>query len=174
MVLKNDTCIVTIGFYEAHFTAYQPRTRGDEEFCENLPDVGEGVFVLDYLHDSLKEVPLEFRLLRDPTELGQFFRLEDLEGIDLEAHTVFHAPGRVEPDGSYQASYVFDQPGHYVGIITAGHPTKNKTYTAVFPFTAGMGGPSLPWILAGVAVVVALGAGAFLLLRPGNTGRLDV
>lgn len=163
-MLKNDTCIIQVGFYEAHFTAYQPRSRGDEEFCEDLPDTGESLFVLDYLHDSLKEVPLEFRIIRDPTGLGRFFRLEDMQALDLEAHTVFHRPPTVEPGGSYQVRHVFDRPGAYVGIVTAGHPTKDKTYTAVFPFTAGVSGFPWPWVLGGLAIAVA-GALALLKLR---------
>ena len=48
VVLSKDTCIITIGFYDAHFTAYQPETSGNEEFCEDLPDDGQTIFVLDY------------------------------------------------------------------------------------------------------------------------------
>ncbi len=65
VILRDDVCIITIGFYEAHFTAYQPQTRGNEEFCEDLPDLGETLFVLDYLHTSMKEVPIDFRIIKD-------------------------------------------------------------------------------------------------------------
>lgn len=169
VMLENDTCIITIGFYKAHFTAYQPETRGDEEFCEDLPDTGEGVFVLDYLHDSLKEVPVEFRIIRDVTGLGRFVRLEDVQALDLEAHTVYHRPAVVEPGGSYQVSHVFEEPGSYIGIVTAGHPTRDKTYTAVFPFEAGTGGFPYLWVLAGLAAAAAAYAG-YLRLRPRNAG----
>ena len=54
MVLKDDACIIEIDFYSAHFTAYQPQTRGNEQFCQQLPDLGETLFVLDYLHPSLR------------------------------------------------------------------------------------------------------------------------
>ncbi|MBT8131995.1 MAG: hypothetical protein KJO35_06985, partial [Gammaproteobacteria bacterium] len=67
LVLRNDTCIMTIGFYEAHFTAYQPRSSGDTEHCENLPATGETIFIIDYLHRSMKEVPIDFRIIDNVT-----------------------------------------------------------------------------------------------------------
>lgn len=166
-MLQNDTCIITIGFYTAHFTAYQPGTRGDEEFCEDLPDTGETVFVLDYLHESLKEVPLEMRIIRNVTGLGRFVGPAEINALDdLESATVFHRPPTVEADASYQVSHVFDEPGDYVGIVIAGHPSKDKTFTAVFPFAVGVGGAPYLWVV--VAAVVALFGGvlAFFWLRP--------
>lgn len=169
VVLENDTCIINIGFYRAHFTAYQPETRGDEEFCEDLPDTGEALFVLDYLHDSMQEVPVDFRIIRDATGLGEFTRLEDVQALgDLEPLTVFYRPPTVEPDASYQVSHDFVEPGTYVGIVTAGHPTKDKTYTSVFPFTVGMGGFPYLWLGAALALFAGAGALAWLWLRPGR------
>lgn len=166
VMLKNDTCIITIGFYEAHFTAYQPQTRGDREFCEDLPDTGEVVFVLDYLHDSLKEVPVDFRIIENATGLGAFAGPEDVRALgDLEPHTVFYRPPSVEADASYQVSHVFEHSGDYVGIVSAGHPSNDKIFTAVFPFGVGVGG--FPWtgVVIGLAVVLG-GVLAFLWLRP--------
>lgn len=165
VMLKNDTCIITIGFYEAHFTAYQPDSRGDEEFCEDLPDTGEAVFVLDYLHDSLDEVPVDFRIIDNATGLGRFAQPSDVEALgDLESHTVFYRQPTVEADASYQVSHVFEQPGEYIGIVTAGHPTKDKTYTAIFPFAVALPGFPYGWLAAGLAVLMAAGL-AFWWLR---------
>ncbi len=172
VMLENDTCIITIGFYKAHFTAYQPNTRGDEEFCEDLPDTGEAVFVLDYLHDSMKEVPVDFRIIRDATGLGDFARLEDVQALgDLEPLTVFYQPPMVEADASYQVSHVFGEAGAYVGIVTAGHPSKDKTYAAVFPFAVGVGGFPYLWLAAGVALLAGAAALAWLWLRPGASAE---
>lgn len=159
VMLENDTCIITVGFYRAHFTAYQPQTRGDEEFCEDLPDVGEAVFVLDYLHDSMKQVPVDFRIIRDATGLGNFTRLEDVRALgDLAPLTVFYRPPSVEPDASYRVRHEFAAPGHFVGIVTAGHPTKDKTYTAVFPFSVGL--DRFPWLWVAAALGLVLGVAA--------------
>ena len=138
LILRDDVCIITIDFYEAHFTAYQPDTSGNEEFCRDLPNTGETIFVLDYLHKSLKEVPVDFRIIRDVTGLGQFARWEDVQQIEgIEKHTVFYRPPVVESGGSYRVQHDFEEKGDYIGIVTAGHPTNDKLYNAVFPFSVG-------------------------------------
>lgn len=138
VMLRNDVCIITIGFYEAHFTAYQPQTRGNEEFCKDLPDIGETLFVLDYLHASMKEVPIDFRIISDVTELGKFVQLRDVEAIeDLDAHTVFYQRPMVRRDASLRIEHSFIGSGEFIGIVTAGHPTEETIYTAVFPFRVG-------------------------------------
>ena len=138
MVLREDKCIIEIGFYDAHFTAYQPQTRGNEQFCQEFPDIGETLFVLDYLHGSMKEVPIDFRIIKDETDLGQYVRVKDIEAIDdLNSLTVFYHLPTVHADASLSVAHTFTAPGNYIGIVTAGHPTKDTTYSAVFPFTVG-------------------------------------
>ena len=51
VVLEEDICLIKVGFYQAHFTVFQPESRQHEQFCEDLPDIGESIFVLEYLHD---------------------------------------------------------------------------------------------------------------------------
>ena len=138
MVLRDDVCIIEIGFYDAHFTAYQPQTRGNEQFCQELPDVGETLFVLDYLHGSMKEVPIDFRIIKDATGMGKFVQMSDIEAIeDINSLTVFYHEPTVHADASLSVDHTFIAPGNYIGIVTAGHPTKNKIYSAVFPFSVG-------------------------------------
>ncbi len=136
MVLRDDVCIIEIGFYDAHFTAYQPQTRGNEQFCQTLPDVGETLFVLDYLHGSMKEVPIDFRIIKDVTRLGKYVKMTDIEKIeDIDTLTVFYHPPTVHADASLSVDHTFSRPGNYIGVVTAGHPTKNIIYSAVFPFS---------------------------------------
>lgn len=138
VILQDDVCIIKIGFYEAHFTAYQPDTSGNKQFCEDLPDIGQTIFVLDYLHDSMKEVPIDFRIIRDVTDLGQFVRPEDIEALgDLGEHTIYYHAPTVETDASLTVEPLLPAEGKYIGIVTAGHPTNNNIYTAVFPFEVG-------------------------------------
>ena len=138
VVLSDDTCIITIGFYTAHFTAYQPESTGNEEFCEDLPALGESIFVLDYLHASLKEVPVDFRIIRDVTGTGRFAKWEDVQKLgDIEPHTVFYSAPVVRSDGSYRVTYAFPEKGAYIGIVTAGHPSNDNLYYSVFPFSVG-------------------------------------
>ena len=138
VVLEDDVCIIWIDFYSAHFTAYQPDSSGNEQFCEDLPDTGETIFVLDYLHNSLKEVPVDFRIIRDATGLGRYARLEQVEQLgDLEQQTVFYQPPVIRPDASFKIEHDFVEKGAFIGIVSAGHPTNDSTYTAVFPFEVG-------------------------------------
>jgi hypothetical protein len=168
VVLQNDICKITIGFYTAHFTAYQPQTRGNQEFCEDLPDTGETIFVLDYLHSSLKEVPVSFRIIRDVSKLGRFVKWEDIEKVgDLEPYTAFYQPPVVEPGASFRVTFDFAESGDYVGIATAGHPKGDDIYFAVFPFSVGQSG--FPYAIA--VCLAALAIVAAFLVRLGRIGR---
>jgi len=138
VILKGDVCTIEIGFYEAEFTAYQPQTSGNEEFCEDLPDTGESIFVLDYLHSSMREVPVSFRIIRDTTGLGRFVRHDDILALDdIDELTVFYQPPVIEPGASFRIEHGFVEKGEYIGIVTAGHPSNDTIYSAVFPFTVG-------------------------------------
>ena len=159
LVLKNDVCIIEIDFYSAHFTAYQPASRGNEQFCQELPDTGETIFVLDYLHPSLKQVPVSLRIIHDVTGQGEFVKLKHVEEIeDIDSLTVFYQPPLIRADASFQAEFKLHEKGSYIGIVTAGHPSNDKIYTAVFPFDVG--GPDiyivLPMILFFMALAIML------------------
>ena len=98
VVSDEDLCIIEIGVFSAHFTVYQPETRASTEYCEDIPDVGEAVFVLDYLHGSLKEVPVDFRIVKDVKDLTIYAKWEDIRSIDdLEAATVLYQSPRIVP-----------------------------------------------------------------------------
>jgi hypothetical protein len=161
LVIEDDVCIIRIDFYSAHFTAYQPDTSGNTQFCRDLPDTGETIFVLDYLHQSLKEVPVDFRIIRDVTGLGRFVKLKHVEAIeDIEQQTVFYQPPIIRPDASLKIEYEFVEEGAYIGVVTAGHPSKDTIYTAVFPFEVG--GSNFAWL---APLVLLLAGAAFFVVR---------
>ncbi len=165
VVLEDDVCKIKIGFYEAHFTAFQPETSGNRQFCEDLPDVGPTIFVLDYLHDSMKEVPIDFRIIRDVTGLGRFVRLEDVQAIaDIDAQTVYYFPPTIETDASLAVEPTLTEEGAYIGIVTAGHPTNDEIYSAVFPFEVGRSNLDFIWPFIGLLAFL-LPAAAFWYLR---------
>ncbi len=161
MVLEADACIIQIDFYSAHFTAYQPTTSGNEQFCRELPATGATIIVLDYLHQSLKEVPVDLRIIRDVTGLGRFVKLNHVEEIeDIEAHTLFYQPPVVRADASLKIEHEFLEEGAYIGVVSAGHPSSETIYTAVFPFEVG--GSKFSYVvpllsLSAVAVLFLLG-----------------
>lgn len=138
-IFKEDGCIIEMGFFKAHFTAYQPITRNDEEFCNAIPDQQtETVFALHYLHNSLKDMPVDFRIIKDVNDIGRYVKWKDIEQLKgIERDTVFYQPPVIRPDAEFRAAYKFTEPGHYIGIFTTNHPTLDKTYHAVFPFQVG-------------------------------------
>jgi len=136
--LEEDVCIIEIDFYQAHFTIYQPQISQHEELCEDIPTIGESVFVMEYLHDGLREMQVDFRIIKDTQKLGRFAKLEDIEKIkDIQQQTVLYQPSTLNPDGVYLARYDFTEKEYYIGIVTAKYPDQEKTYTAVFPFQVG-------------------------------------
>lgn len=162
MVIEGDICVIWVEFYSAHFTAYQPANHGNKQFCQELPDTGPTIFVLDYLHKSLKDVPVSFRIIHDVTGQGSYVKLKHVEKIeDIERHTVFYQPPVMRADASLKLEHDFATEGRYIGIVTAGHPSNDMVYTAVFPFEIGASdyGPLLPVILL-MAIIAA-----FLLRR---------
>ncbi len=156
VVMTDNQCTMHIDFYSARFTAYQPDTRANEEFCEDLPDTGLTLFVLDYLHPSLKQVPVDFRIIRDITGQGRFAKWEDVAALgDIEPLTEFYHPPEIRPDGSFQLEFTFTEEGRYIGVVTAGHPTSDAIYTSVFPFQVGRKNVTGWWLLAAVLAGVA-------------------
>jgi len=146
----DDLCIIRIGFYRAHFKIYLPQTRGHKEYCEDIPGTGEAVFIMEYVHSGLGDVPIDFRVIRNITGKANFTILEDVQMIDdLEAVTIFHHPASIQPD-VFTYLHQFDDQGEFVGIITLKQPDTGKVYTAVFPFEVGYTGiPTWVWFVIG-------------------------
>lgn len=154
---EGDLCVIRIGFYTAHFKVFQPQTSRDREYCEDLPDTGESVFVMDYVHQGLAEVPIEFRIIRDATGLGRFARLDDVLALgDLGPHTVFHQPPVREP-GVFTVLHAFPEEGDFLGIVSVRHPSNGEIYQAVFPFSVGFQGWGLWPLFVLLAVAAQLG-----------------
>ena len=146
----DDVCLLRIGYLQAHFKIYLPRTRGHQQFCEDLPQAAEALFVMEYAHDSLAEMWIEFRIIREITGKKRFTREKDIAKIEnLDSVTVSYHPPRREPD-VYSIVHHFDEQGWYVGIITA--KTEDESYTAVFPFEVGYTGYGYwPWVALAMA-----------------------
>jgi len=155
VLAEDDRCLIHIGVYTAHFTIYQPETRASKEFCEDVPDVTRTIFVMDYLHDSMRQVPVDFRISRDVLDRRTYASIDDVRQIgDVDAATVFYQAPRVEPEGSLTVEHTFTEPGWYIGIVTARHPTLDKTYEAVFGFHVGKRSWGFwPWVILGLLAV---------------------
>ena len=161
VAFEDDLCVININFMQAHFTVFQPQTSQTEEFCEDIPDVTNSVFVMEYLHDLLTEMAIDFRIVRDVNDVGRYASWEDIEAIeDLEAATVFYQEAAIEEAGFYRASYAFEEKGTYIGVVTAEHPSEDRNYNAVFYFQVG--GADLGTIPIFILLAILLQAGYWL------------
>ncbi len=136
--IEEDICVIQIGFFRAHFAVYQPQQSADQEFCEDIPGTTDTVFVLNYLHNSLKHAPVDFRIIKDVNNLGRFAKWQDIAQLEnIEEDTVFYQSPVIRPEAMFKAEYKFEEPGGYIGIVTAKYLANGKIYNAVFPFEVG-------------------------------------
>ena len=176
VVAEEDACVLQIGFYTAHFSAYQPQAHQHYEFCEDLPTVAETIFVIDYLHDSMREVAVDMRILKDSQKLGRFARAEHLTEMDFDLDTVYYHPPVAQSDAVFVGLHSFAESGDYIGVVTAANPSGDKVYTAVFPFRVGA--PQWLWYLPIAVVLLLLTGICFWVVRrqwrPAATGSVAV
>ena len=163
VVEEDDLCLIKVDYLSAHFKIYQPRQSGHRQFCEDLPAAGESVFVMEYEHDALASMPVDFRIIKNTTGKGRFTRIDDVDAIDdLDAVTVYYRPPTVEAH-VYTVLHEFSAEGDFVGIVSARHPVSGKVYAAVFPFEVGFTGvgywPLILLILAAVQLQYLLMSG---------------
>jgi hypothetical protein len=156
VVEEDDICVIKVNYLRAHFKIYQPRTSGHEQFCEDLPAAGESVFVMEFMHDALQTMPIDFRIIRDVTGKGRFARMEDIEAIDdLDAATVFYQSATLEPD-VYSVVHTFENEGDFIGIVSATNADSGEVYAAVFPFEVGFTGWGYWPLFIGILVLIQI------------------
>jgi hypothetical protein len=137
--IEDDKCVLRIGSDRAHFAGYQPEHRASQEFCEDFPEVGRAVIVVDFIQPALRERVVEFRILRDADGLGAKARYEDLGDKDkIAQRTMAALPAKTYPHGTVTLDHKFSEPGWYIGLLSATDPASGKTETSVFPFRVGV------------------------------------
>lgn len=160
LALADDMCILTIGPYTIHFTGYQPLTQ-EEEFCEDIPEIGKTVVALDYVNDELRPFETEVRIVRSST-IGKPQDLNGISSEDLNAMTVYHLPPKVYPTASILLDHTFPEKGKFAGVVTV--KSADQEHVSVFPFSVGEGRPtSLITII--LPIIAVLAGGAFFFLR---------
>ncbi len=156
VVEEDDICVIKVNYLRAHFKIYQPRISGHEQFCEDLPAAAESVFVMEFMHDALETMPIDFRIIRDITGKGRFARMEDVQAIeDLDAATVFYQSASTEPD-VYSVVHTFESEGDFIGIVSARNPDSGDVYAAVFPFEVGFTGWGYWPLFIGLLVLIQI------------------
>ena len=160
--IEDDNCIVTIGPYRAHFSGYQPKLRASKEFCEDIPVVADAIIVLDFISLPLRNMQVDFRVIRDVNEIGVTATYDDLgSAADIAAATLVYREAQRYGNGNFDVSLRFDTAGDFIGVMTATNPDDGKAYVSVFPFSVGKS--SLWGLLKWVIAVLALGVAAYFL-----------
>lgn len=137
--MEADKCILRLGAAKAHFAGYQPEHRASQEFCEDIPEVGRAVMVVDFIEPELRARVFELRILNDVDGLKAKARHENLgDAAQIEKRTLVALPPKVYPRGTVTLDYRFTQPGWYIGLLSATDPATGKIEHSVFPFRVGV------------------------------------
>lgn len=156
VVEEDDLCVIKVNYLRGHFKIYQPLIDGHEEYCEDLPNATESIFVMEYLHDGLGKALVDFRIIRDVTGKGRFARWEDVAAIEnLDSATVFYREPSIEPD-VLTVIHDFDEEGDYIGIVTANVDGEEQVYRAVFPFEVGFTGLGYWPLFVALVVIIQM------------------
>ncbi len=154
--MDEDRCKLRVGRWTMHFAGYQPDSTAAKEFCEDIPQAGRVVVVLDFVDDELRDLPAEVRIIRDTGDES-----------NLEAVTVLHLPPKAYPTGSLSFEHVFAQPGRFVGLVTVG---ERDPKVSRFPFEVGGSASPMQYALP---LLGAVAVGAALYLYALRRRRLD-
>ena len=137
VTMDRDVCKLTIGPYVMHFTGYQPDV-SRSEFCEDIPNVGRTVIVLDFLDDVVRNIPLEFAIVKQTS------------GTVEEGTVVYRIPAQRYPTGSMAIQYAFSEPGNYAGIVVL---KDQPNHRSIFPFAVGQDRMTLRFAAAAIATI---------------------
>ncbi len=145
--LEDDYCVLTVGTYEMHFSGYQPENNGPKEFCEDIPETGNTIVVLDFMNDELRDLPVEVRIIVDTQE----------EQKDLDSITIYKKDYEIYKNGTISLRHNFANEGKFIGYVTA--KENDNFIISEFPFSVGIENKSYSYIYY---IIFALLAGASL------------
>jgi len=126
--IDQGQCIMKIGPDTMTFTGYQPQ-KSREQFCDDIPDAGPTIIVLDAQQDELRDMALEIRILRN---VGQ---KDDNE--NMEANTEIYVAPKKYKTGTLNFDYNFTKKGNFIGLVKARNDDGSKEYVSRFPFAVG-------------------------------------
>ena len=62
--MDDDICKLRLGPYYMHFTGYQVRAGSpNSEFCEDIPEIGKTIIVMDAIDQALRHMPVAIRIM---------------------------------------------------------------------------------------------------------------
>jgi hypothetical protein len=143
VAVEQDACQLAIGPYLMHFTGYQPDA-SRSGFCEDIPNIGRTVIVLDFIDDVVRDMPIEFAIVRQATGGGG------------EETVLSRIPAQRYPSGSAAIEYAFTEAGSYAVVVSL---KDHVGHRSTFPFVVGRSGMVLPFAMGAIVTI----AGAVLL-----------
>lgn len=142
-----DPCKIQVGYEPIHMTAYTPVQTKAQQFCQNIPNLGQTQLVFDYLGKKLKHIPLEFEVTKEPGGQRVFYQkpIENTTGtMNIAIDT-----------RQYGA-------GEYRVRITIVH--KGKRLDTFLPLQIGMGSSSSAGMIL-ILLVIAILATLYYLIK---------
>jgi len=135
VVSRGNQCRLLVGPYVINFSGYQPQNNQSELFCDDLPMVGESIIVLDFIDKKLRNMTVNFRVIKaDAAPLGT---AEDgkVNEAELAQTPIFEIPAKHYPMGMMNIEQDFTEKGHFVGYVIV--EDENEKYISRFPFSVG-------------------------------------
>jgi hypothetical protein len=151
-----EACVLKVGPDFLYFSGYQ-FVASQRKFCEDVPETGETTLVFDLAQDELRQMKLDFRILRDAGPAPA-------EGAAPDESTVAYLPPETYPKGTFSFVHKFNEPGNFIGVVTADGPN-GEHWVARFPFSVG-GAPASTTPLILLALACALALGLYFASRP--------
>lgn len=155
--IEFDECVVRIGKFTMHFTAYQ--SGSGTEYCWELPAPGETILVFDLLDAAMRTKPTEVRVV-ETTDEG------DSASI---VRTVAHLEPKAYPTGTIDLHGTFETGKHYAALVTLGD-AKPQVMKASIQVLESPGRQLAPVAAAVVLITVILGLLQRLRLPFGRRG----
>jgi hypothetical protein len=159
--MQHDRCVLRIGPDLMFFTGYQPQS-SLEEFCDDIPTVGQTVIVLDMQETELRNMLTEIRIIKDlgtHTRMYGFPVLTEAELASpevLDPVTIAYVPAKKYPTGTLNFAHTFPENGKFIGIVTVRNE-HGQIYVSQFPFAVG---PPIGKTVAIYGIMVAAGIAA--------------
>ncbi|HUB65765.1 MAG TPA: hypothetical protein VL996_15180 [Methylocella sp.] len=159
--MVDNRCVLRIGPDIMFFTGYQPQNSRDE-FCDDIPSVGQTVVALDMQDTELRSMLTEIRIIRDNgthTRMNGLPFLNDAELASkevLDPVTITYLPPKKYPTGTLTFEHTFPENGKFIGIVTVENDHGQK-YVSQFPFAVGQSLSRSIGIYAAMILVLAAG-----------------
>jgi len=152
--LATDTCVLHVGPYKMYFNGYQPDAFHDQQFCQEIPGLGNTVLVFDFVEHELRSMPVEVRIIQDTGS-----------ETNLESVTVVHYPAKVYPTGSIDVRHNFDKPGKFVGLVSIGDKQEHLSRLRFSIGETGAVSHLQHYLMILVPLAVVIGVAVFYGLR---------